>query len=71
MARIGIGSVVAICATLTAQAAWSFEAKWVRAGGGAPSLMESWEISPGMTMFFAAAIGVGTASICASLFAGR
>ncbi|SFH68453.1 hypothetical protein [Albimonas pacifica] len=71
MVRIGIGSIVATCTTLAAQAAWSFEAKWVKVGGGAPNLMENWDVSPGMTMFFAAVIGVGTASICASLFAGR
>ena len=71
MDRIGIGSVVATCVTLIATSASAFEAKWVKAGGGASGVFSNWEYSPEATLFFAVAVGVGTASICAKLFADR
>ena len=71
MDRIGIGSAVATCATLIATTASAFEAKWVKADGGASTFFRGWDYSPEATMFFAVAIGVGTASICAKLFADR
>ncbi|WP_339947619.1 hypothetical protein [uncultured Albimonas sp.] len=70
MARIGLGSVVAACASLVAETAWSFEAKFIKVESGA-NLLSAWEISPTLTMFFATVAGVGAASICATLFAGR
>lgn len=71
MARIGIGSIAGVGASLVADAAWAFEAKWVKVGGASTNLLADWGLSPSMTLFVAVLIGGATASVGATLLTRR
>ena len=71
MARFGIGSIAGVGASLVADAAWAFEAKWVKVGGASSNLLVDLGLSPSMTLFGAVVVGAATASVGASLFTGR